>query len=217
LIRSAAFTKKNQVQLVLVSHSTCLRKKTIVVEDLPGVLPPVGFFDPLDLSGKASDNLIRQYREAELTHGRVSMIAALGFLTGEAVQGVTPLFGGPTGAGVVQFGQVPSVFWVSLAAAAFAIETYRVKVSVNDIVTCSEEEKGKIRADYVFGDLGFDPLGLKPTDPEEFKIKQSKELQNGRLAMIGAAGILAQELVNKQGVFENLVNQFGIEIPTLAF
>merc|ERR1712182_21089 len=46
------------------------------------------------------------------------------------------------------------------------------------------------------GDLGFDPLGLKPTDPEELK-----ELQNGRLAMIAAAGMIAQELASNQKLF----------------
>ena len=52
--------------------------------------------------------------------------------------------------------------------------------------------------EYVPGDIGFDPLGLKPTDPEEFRIMQTKELQNGRLAMIAAAGFLAQEAVTDQ-------------------
>merc|ERR1712166_415560 len=60
-------------------------QKTIVVEDLPGVLPPVGFFDPLGLAAKANDQLIRKYREAELTHGRIAMLAFLGFFVGEAV------------------------------------------------------------------------------------------------------------------------------------
>ena len=30
------------------------------------------------------------------------------------------------------------------------------------------------------GDCGFDPLGLKPTDPKEFAEMQTKELNNGR-------------------------------------
>jgi hypothetical protein len=36
---------------------------------------------------------------------------------------------------------------------------------------------------------------LKPSDPEEFATMQTKELQNGRLAMLGAMGMIAQELV----------------------
>lgn len=33
---------------------------------------------------------------------------------------------------------------------------------------------------------------------------QTKELQNGRLAMLGAAGMIAQELVNGKEIFVNL-------------
>jgi hypothetical protein len=53
-------------------------------------------------------------------------------------------------------------------------------------------------------DLGFDPLGLTPTDAASFDELRTKELQNGRLAMLGVAGIVAQELVNGKGVLENL-------------
>ena len=53
----------------------------------------------------------------------------------------------------------------------------------------------QLKEDYYPGDIGFDPLGLKPEDPEEYAAIQTKELQNGRLAMLGAAGMIAQELV----------------------
>jgi len=52
--------------------------------------------------------------------------------------------------------------------------------------------------------VGFDPFGLKPEDPEEFATIQTKELQNGRLAMLGIAGFVAQELVNGKEVLVNL-------------
>eukprot|EP00957_Ditylum_brightwellii_P072158 5484478-Ditylum_brightwellii.AAC.1 len=41
-------------------------------KDLVGALPPVGFFDPLGFTDKADENTLKRYREAELTHGRVS-------------------------------------------------------------------------------------------------------------------------------------------------
>ena len=59
----------------------------------------------------------------------------------------------------------------------------------------------EIRSDFTSGDLGFDPLGLKPTDPAELKEMQTKELQNGRLGMIAAAGMIAQELASNQKLF----------------
>ena len=50
------------------------------------------------------------------------------------------------------------------------------------------------------GDLGFDPLGLKPTNDKDLKSIASKELNNGRLAMIGIAGMVAQELVSGMNI-----------------
>jgi hypothetical protein len=57
------------------------------------------------------------------------------------------------------------------------------------------------KKDRLPGELGWDPLGLKPTDPAGLKEMQTKEILNGRLAMIGVIGILAQELATGQKVF----------------
>jgi len=57
---------------------------------------------------------------------------------------------------------------------------------------------------YFPGDIGFDPLGLKPDDPDEFYNLSTKELQNGRLAMLAAMGFIAQELTNQQQIFAGL-------------
>ena len=61
-----------------------------------------------------------------------------------------------------------------------------------------------LKENYYPGDVGFDPLGLKPDDPEEYATMQTKELQNGRLAMLGIAGFVAQELVNGKEILVNL-------------
>ena len=54
------------------------------------------------------------------------------------------------------------------------------------------------------GDLGFDPLGLKPSDPAAFNDLRTKELQNGRLAMLATAGFIAQELIDGKTVLSHL-------------
>jgi Chlorophyll A-B binding protein len=55
----------------------------------------------------------------------------------------------------------------------------------------------------------FDPLGICPQDEEEFNVMQTKEINNGRLAMIGIAGFVAQELVNGKRIFETFDEKFG--------
>jgi len=49
------------------------------------------------------------------------------------------------------------------------------------------------------GDNGFDPLGLGE-DPESLKWYVQAELQNGRWAMLGVAGILIPEVLTKIGI-----------------
>ena len=60
---------------------------------------------------------------------------------------------------------------------------------------------GSLQDGYYPGDIGFDPLGLKPAGAAEFAEMQTKELQNGRLAMLAIAGAVAQELVDGQPLF----------------
>jgi len=46
------------------------------------------------------------------------------------------------------------------------------------------------------GDFGWDPLGLQPDDPAEFRKKQNAELANGRLAMFASLGFLVGDVLN---------------------
>lgn len=174
---------------------------------LPGSLAPVGFFDPLGFAAKADESTLKRYREAELTHGRVAMLATVGFLVGEAVEGATYLFNGEvTGPAITHLAQVNPVFWIFLGAGIAKAETKRAEIGWVEPSNVPFDKPGLLRDTYVPGDLGFDPLGLKPTDATEFALMQTKELQNGRLAMLAAAGFLAQELVDGKGIVEHLLN-----------
>ena len=63
------------------------------------------------------------------------------------------------------------------------------------------------------GDLGFDPLKLRPSDPKMWELVQLRELKNGRLAMLAIAGMLTTEFLSGNGVFEmykiGAANPFG--------
>lgn len=63
-------------------HPTCADAET-----LPGISEPFpGLFDPLNFLGGASVRDVRRWRESEIVHGRVSMLAALGFIVGENLE-----------------------------------------------------------------------------------------------------------------------------------
>jgi hypothetical protein len=159
---------------------------------LPGNIAPVENFDPFNLLEGKTFEQVRTWREAELAHCRVGMLAATGFLVQEKFH---PLFSGDGGPAIQQIPNLPPFMWFAMTLGIGVVEGYRVNVGWS-----SPNEPNhvfqKLRADYVPGDLGFDPLGLKPEDPAEFAEMQTKELQNGRLAMLAAAGFMAQEAVS---------------------
>jgi len=174
------------------------------VDTIPGALEPVGLFDPLGFAEKANEATLKRYREAELTHGRVSMLATVGFLVGEAVEGKSFLWDASvSGPAISHLPQVPPIFWVLLSSSILAFEQKRAEIGWVEPEKVKFDQPGKLRENYIPGNLGFDPLGLKPEDPEDFFIMQTKELQNGRLAMLAAAGFLAQELVDGKGIVEH--------------
>merc|ERR1719330_2064131 len=48
-----------------------------------GVQAPVGFWDPLELSKDGNEDVFKRRRSVEIKHGRVSMLAAMGYMTPE--------------------------------------------------------------------------------------------------------------------------------------
>jgi len=172
--------------------------------DLPGALPPVGFFDPLGFAEKADEKTLKRYREAEITHGRVSMLAVIGFLVGEKVEGSSFLFDASIkGPAITHLAQVPAPFWTALVFFIGVIESRRAQVGWVPPAEVPEGQQGLLKDDYYPGDVGFDPLGLKPEGEEELNEMITKELQHGRLAMLAASGFIAQECVDGKGILEH--------------
>ena len=100
--------------------------------------------------------------------------------------------------------QVPPPFWDLIFPSIGAKEQFCEDKGCIYLSEVPVDQPGLLKADYIPGDLGFYPLSLKYNDTEEFIIMQIKELQNGCLAMLAAAGFLAQEAVDGQGIIKNL-------------
>eukprot|EP00953_Heterococcus_sp_UTEX-ZZ885_P004349 2855-Heterococcus_DN1.PRE.7 len=138
------------------------------MELVGGSVETGGDWDPANLASKASDETLAWYRAAELKHGRVSMLAAAGFIVQGLYQLPDPVFqnGKPLDALAQVFAQRPgAVYQILLAIAA-------VEVLGASIQKYTEP-----------GDLKWDPLGIAPETEEEFDALRLKELKNGRLAM----------------------------------
>ena len=123
-------------------------------------------------------------------HPLLAVLAALGFPLAEQFH---PLFGGEIDVpSYVAYQETPlQVFWPVVLGFIAVLEIF----SVFSFNSPFGGELWSVRSDFEAGDLGFDPLGLRPESAEEFKEMQTKELNNGRLAMIAMAGMVTQELV----------------------
>merc|ERR1719428_1630949 len=161
---------------------------------LPGGGNILGEFDPAGFLDGKDELEVNRYREAELTHGRVSMVASLGFIVQEKFH---PLFSGDGGPAIDQIPQLPVWLWVVMIGGIGAAESKRIAVGWAELDPETSKAPSALKESYYPGDLGFDPLGLKPSDPAELRMMQEKELSHCRLAMIAAAGFLAQEAVSK--------------------
>jgi len=132
-------------------------------------------------------------REAELKHGRICMLAYVGFVAPdigfhiypfpEAYEGLTSVTAHDA---LVEQGGMGQIFlWISIA------ETI-------SLVAVMQMLAGSGRAP---GDFGFDPLNfMKDKTDEEKKEMQMREIANGRLAMMAFSGVITQAVLT-QGPF----------------
>jgi len=173
------------------------------IGSIGGTAPMGEFWDPASFTREADTNSVKRYREAELTHGRVAMLGALGFLLQESFH---PLFGGNIdGPAVYHFQEISRVapnFWYPVFLAIAVAEVARARIGWEDPTSGS---LFGLRDGYEPGNLGFDPLGMMPKNDEQASIDmKNKELNNGRLAMLGLSGMIVQELLNGKPILENL-------------
>jgi len=161
--------------LRLTRHCLPVPQPVFDVNKLPGITDPLGFFDPAGFTEGASEGKVRFYREVELKHGRVAMLAAVGFLVAEQFH---PLWGGNIDVpSYIAFQETPlQPFW---PAVVFLIAVPEV-FSVFTFQSPFGGETWAINSEHEAGDFGFDPAGLKPSNDRELLGMQNAELNNGR-------------------------------------
>ena len=168
---------------------TCVKHS--LIKSLFSIYSPFGF-------AGADKNSLYYMREAEIKHGRLAMLAAAGWPIAELFdKPLADSVGLPTL--LTKTGESPSLlngglgrvdiaYWVAVGALAGIVEIESAK---------QKEENPKT---YVLGDCGFDPLGLMPKEKEGKMEMMTKEIKNGRVAMMGIVGFAVQEAVYSQPV-----------------
>mmetsp|Transcript_5246 Transcript_5246/g.5802 ORF Transcript_5246/g.5802 Transcript_5246/m.5802 type:complete len:313 (-) Transcript_5246:69-1007(-) len=163
-------------------------------EFLDGSLPGDRGFDPFNFA--SNPQALTWYRDAEIKHARLAMLAAVGWPVAElAHKAIASQFDLNPILGVND--KVPSVlngglgltnplFWVTTISAAAALEFISIKNGDNT------------------GAFGFDPLSFTGDNVYQDKKRtffaEEAEIFNGRLAMLGITGFAAQEFFTNMSV-----------------
>jgi len=162
-------------------------------------------FDPFNFATNREQLLY--YREAEVKHARLAMLAAVGWPISELFDkritelvdadlglDLSPVVDGSDRAPSLLNGGLENVsplFWGFCLGLTAAIDIKGIQNT-----RYSGEDS------YLPGDYGWDPLSLYPDDKEGQKRMQLAEIKHGRLGMIAITAFAVQEFVSKVGVVD---------------
>ena len=143
--------------------------------------------------------ILRDYREAEIRHGRLAMLAATLWPLQEILDRImipdtfgsmTMIYGGPT---LPLFPLIMTFFMLNLGY----LDIYSSEIKVN--------ESGDA---FLPGECFWDPLCILEGAPDTMKRNmQEREILNGRAAMIAVASFIFEEMMTHRPI---------VEIPTNA-
>jgi hypothetical protein len=153
-----------------------------------GVQAPTGFWDPAGYLDDGERETYMMMRTAELKHGRVAMIASIGYMVPEFFKwpGYISLSKRIEFAeipnGLKAFSKVPSAGWIQMFFFAGLLET-----------CVFEQDPSRAPGDFKNGGVLGVPNGSTMMEGPERTSKLNKELANGRLAMVAIIGMLFQD------------------------
>merc|ERR1712176_1008693 len=144
---------------------------------------PLGFWDPVGYTADGSVENFKRRRQTELKHGRISMLATMGYITPELTGKFPGYLSNSAGFkfadipnGLAAISKVPALGWAQIVAYCGFCEL------------SAGSDDWKIGSP---GDYGFKVL--TSSDPAEKEKKLAAEIANGRLAMVAIIGMFFQD------------------------
>ncbi|CAE7484748.1 FCPE, partial [Symbiodinium sp. CCMP2456] len=152
-----------------------------------GVQPPAGFWDPLGFTKGGDAASFRRRRYVELKHGRVAMLACMGYIVPEYYRwpgDLSPSLGlkftdVPTG--FAAFSKVPLSGWAQMVAFAGSVELFQYV-----------DDPKRAPGDFENAGLLGIPNGFMKAPEGQKEKKLAAEIANGRLAMMAIIGMFFQ-------------------------
>ena len=140
-------------------------------------------FDPLDLADTPES--LAWYREAEVKHARLAMLAAFGWPVSEVTNFGKLLTNDGRAPSLLNggLGEINGIYWGAVIALAVYWESKGL-----------DKQYGK-KDNYLPGMLGFDPLG------KDSPAMREAEITNGRVAMIAITVFALEEALTKAPIF----------------
>jgi len=150
-----------------------------------------GFIQPPQWEETGGIETLYWMREAELKHGRVSMLAWFGWLATDGAFGITLRFPGE----VYSVENIPNAYnahniLVEQGSMGFLLG---VVAFIEFVSSAALVQVSKGELDREAGDFGLDPLNfLKDKSKEDTDKMKTRELLNGRLAMLAFGAVATQ-------------------------
>merc|ERR1719330_274599 len=140
-----------------------------------GVTEPLGFFDPLSFTKKGDEDGFRKLRIAEVKHGRVAMMAAVGAVVQHYVQ-----FPG--------FDKIPKGLGAVLTPpGSFGFAALFLVSGALEVLFWKDDPSQEVSDIGNYGNPLQLGIGAPLGESEDMK---NRELNNGRAAMFAALGII---------------------------
>ena len=151
-----------------------------------GAQDPLGFFDPLGLVADGDQEKFDRLRYVEIKHGRISMLAVVGYLVAESgirLPGDIEFSG-------TSFESIPNGFAAINAIPAAGLAQIIAFVGFLELAVMKDITGGEFVGDFRNGALDF---GWDSFDEETKLAKRAIELNQGRAAQMGILALMVHE------------------------